>query len=148
MNDQLSLLLRREGLGQDSRCRWFRGSLKELSDLGTSWTILRVVIITTDKARVSGFVLIPVINRSSFRLLCLSIIFSLLILTSPLFRFVFTNWGRLDNIYLRSFVGGSGRRRSILNIRRSRFRVLCLKQNVIGLGQYQSHHQLHARQLE
>jgi hypothetical protein len=124
VNDQLSLLLRREGLGQDSRCRWFWSSLKELSDLGTSWTILRVVIITTDKARVSWFALIPIINRGSFGLLCLRIIFSLLILASPLFRFVFTGWGRLDDIYLRSLAGGSGRRRSILNIRRSRFRVV------------------------
>jgi hypothetical protein len=100
MDDQLSLLLRREGLGQDIRCRWFRGSLKELSDLGMSWTILCVVIITTDKERVSGFALISVINKSSFRLLCLSIIFSLLIIASPLFRFVFIGWGILDNIYL------------------------------------------------
>jgi hypothetical protein len=93
MNDQLSLMLRREGLGQDNRGRWFRGSLKELSDLDTSWTILRVVIITTNKARVSGFALIPVINRSSFSFLCLISIFSLLILTSPLFRFIFTDLG-------------------------------------------------------
>jgi hypothetical protein len=123
VNDQLSLLLRWEGLGQDIPSRWFRGSLKELSNLGTSWTILRVLIITTDKARISGFALILVLNRSSFRFLCLIIIFSLPILTSPLCRLVFTSWGRLNNVYLRSFSGGSGRRRSILNIRRRIFRV-------------------------
>jgi hypothetical protein len=66
MNDQLSLLLRREGLGQNGQSRWFWSSLKELSDLGASWTILRVVIITTDKTRVSRFALIPIINRGSF----------------------------------------------------------------------------------
>ena len=109
MDDQLSLLLRREGLGQDNWCRWFWSSLKELSDLSTSRKILCVVIITTDKTRVSWFSLIPIINRGSFGLLCLRIIFSLLILTSPLFRFVFTGWGRLDCIYLRSLVvGGAG----------------------------------------
>ena len=91
MNDQLGLLLRGEGLGQNGRSRWFRGSLKELSDLDASWTILRVVIITIDKARVSWFALIPIVNRGSFGFLCLRIIFSLLILTSPLFRFVFTS---------------------------------------------------------
>jgi hypothetical protein len=59
VNDQLSMLLRREGLGQDNQCRWFWSSLKELSNLVTSWTILRVVIITTDKARVAGFAAYP-----------------------------------------------------------------------------------------
>jgi hypothetical protein len=123
MNDQLSLLLRWEGLGQNGQSRWFWSSLKELSDLGTSWTILRVVIITTEKTRVSWFALIPIVNRGSFGSLCLRSIFVLLILTSPLFRFVFTGWGRLDCIYLISLVGGRGRRWSILNIRRSRFGV-------------------------
>jgi hypothetical protein len=123
MDDQLSLLLRREGLGKNGWRRWFWSSLKELSDLSMSWTILRVVIITTDKARVSWFALILIINRGSFVLLCLRIIFALLILTSPHFRFVFTSWGRLDCIYLRSLAGGRGRRQSILNIRRSRFGV-------------------------
>jgi hypothetical protein len=94
MDDQLSLLLRREGLGQDCRRRWFGCSLKEVSDFSTSWTILRVMIITTDKARVSWFALIPIFNRRSFSLLCLIIIFALLILTSPLFRFILTGRGR------------------------------------------------------
>jgi hypothetical protein len=66
MNDQLSLLLRREGLGQNGQSRWFSISLKDLSDLGTSWTILRVVIITTDKTKVSRFALIPIVNKWSF----------------------------------------------------------------------------------
>jgi hypothetical protein len=123
MDDQLSLLLRREGLGQDCWCIWFRCSLKKLSDLGTSWTILHVVIITTYKARVSWFVLIPIFNRGIFRLLCLIIIFSLLILASPFLGFIFTGRGRLNNIHLRSFTSGSGRRQSILNIRRSRLRI-------------------------
>jgi hypothetical protein len=90
VNDQLSLLLRQEGLRQDHRCWWFWGPLKELGDLGTSWKILRVVIITTDKARISWFALILIFNRSGFSLLGLIIIFSLLILASPLFIFVFT----------------------------------------------------------
>jgi hypothetical protein len=123
MNDQLSLLLRWEGLGQNSQSKWFWSSLKELSDLGTSWKILRVVIITTDKTRVSRFVLIPIINRGSFGSLCLRSIFVVLILTPSLFGFVFTGWGRLNCIYLRSLVSGRGRRWSILNIRRSIFRV-------------------------
>jgi hypothetical protein len=114
MDDQMSLLSRWEGLGQESRCRSFRGCLKELSDLGTSWTILRVVIITTNKARLSWFALISIVNRSSFRFLFLRIILSLLIIASPLFIFVFTGWGRLHCIYLRSLSGGSGRRQSIL----------------------------------
>jgi hypothetical protein len=108
MNDQLSLLLRREGLGQNDRCKWYWSSLKELSDLSTSWTILRVVIITTDKTRVSWFVLISIFNRGSFGFLYLRIIFSLFILTSPLFRFFFISWGRLNCIYLRILVGGRG----------------------------------------
>ena len=140
MNDQLSLLLRREGLGKDCRCRWFRSSLKELSDLGTSWTILRVVIITTDKARISGFALIPVLNNSSFRFLYLIIIFSLLILTSPLFRFVFTSWGRLDRIYLRSLASGRGRRQSILNIRRNGFGVVAKGLDRMRLGMESANH--------
>jgi hypothetical protein len=88
-----------------------------------SWTIFHVVIITTDKTRVSRFALIPIVNRCSFGFLYLRSIFVLLILTSSLFGFVFTGWGRLNCIYLRSLVGGRGRRQSILNIRRSRFRV-------------------------
>jgi hypothetical protein len=123
MDDQLSLLLRQEGLGQNGRCRWFWSSLKELSDIGTSWTILRVVIITTNKTRVSWFSLISIVNRGSFGLLYLRIIFSLLILTSPLFRFVFTGWGILNYIYLKSLAGGRDSRWSILNIRRSRFGI-------------------------
>jgi hypothetical protein len=123
MNDQLSMLLRREGLGQNGRSRWFWGSLKELSDLDVSRTILCVVIITTDKTRVSRFAIIPIVNRWSFGSLYLRSIFFLLILTPSLFGFVFTGWGRLNFIYLRSLAGGRGRRRSILNIRRSRFGV-------------------------
>ena len=110
MDDQLGLLLRRERLRQNDRCGRFHSPLEELSDLDPSWTIFRIVIVTTDKARVSWFTLIPIVNRGSFGLLCLRIIFSLLILASPLFRFVFTGWGRLDCIYLRSLTGGSGRR--------------------------------------
>jgi hypothetical protein len=91
MNDQLSLLLRQEGLGQNGRRRWFWGSLKELSDLEASWKILCVVTITTDKTRVSRFVLIPIVNRLSFGSLCLRSIFFLLILTPSLFGFVFTD---------------------------------------------------------
>jgi hypothetical protein len=123
MHDQLILLLRRGGLGQNGRSRWFWSSLKELSDLGTSWTILHVVIITTDKTRVSWFALIPIINRGSFGFLCLRSIFSLLMLTPSLFRFVFTGRGRLNYIYLRSLAGGMGRRQSILSIRRIKFGV-------------------------
>jgi hypothetical protein len=147
MYDQLSLLLRREGLGQDIRCRWFWSSLKELSDLDTSWKILHVVIITTDNTRVSWFALIPIINRGSFGLLCLRIIFALLILTSPLFRFVFTSWGSLDCIYLRSLAGGRGRRWSILNIRRSRFGFV-LEAECGWAWVEPITRQLHVRQLE
>jgi hypothetical protein len=123
MKDQLILLLRWEGLGQNNWSRWFWSSLKELSDLGVSWTILHVVIITTDKTRVSRFVLIPIVNRGSFGSLYLRSIFVLLILTPSLFGFVFTSWGRLNCIYLRSLANGRGKRRRILNIRRSRFGV-------------------------
>jgi hypothetical protein len=121
MNDQLNLWLRREGLGQNDRSRWFWSPLKELSDLSVSWTILHVVIITIDKTRVLRFALIPIVNRCSFGSLCLRSIF-VLILTPSLFRFLFTVWGRLNCFYLRSLFGGRGRRRSILNIR-SRFGV-------------------------
>jgi hypothetical protein len=93
MNDRLSVLLRWEGLGQNDRCMWFWSSLKELTDLGTSWTIFHVVIISTKKTKVSRFSLIPIVNRGSFGSLCLRSIFVLLILTSPLFQFVFTGWG-------------------------------------------------------
>ena len=134
MDNQLSLFLRQEGLGQDCQCRWFGHSFKELSDLGTSWKILRIVIITTDKARVAGFALIPILDRGVFRLLCLIIIFSLLILASPFFRFIFTNRGRLNDVHLRSFTGGSWRRRSMLNIRRNRLRVDAWNIMWLGLG--------------
>jgi hypothetical protein len=83
MDDQRGLLLIREGLGQDYRRRGFRRSLKELSNFSTSRTILCVVIITTDKARVAGFALILIFNRRGFSLLILIIIFTLLILASP-----------------------------------------------------------------
>jgi hypothetical protein len=116
MYDQLSLLLRWEGFGT-------KQMEKELSDLGTSWIILCVVIITIYKTRVSWFALIPIINRGSFGSLCLRSIFFLLILTPSLLGFVFTGWGRLNCIYLRSLASGRGRRKSILNIRRSRFGV-------------------------
>jgi hypothetical protein len=87
MDDQLGLLLRGEGLGHDNQSGWFGGSLKELSNLGASWTILRVVIITIDKTRVSGFAFIPIVNKWSFGSLYLRSIFFLLILTPSLFGF-------------------------------------------------------------
>jgi hypothetical protein len=124
MNDQLGLLLRGEGLEQNGRSGWFQGPLKELSNLGTSWTILRVVVITTNKTRVLRFALIPIINGWSFGFLYLRSIFFLLILTLSLSRFFFTGWGRLNHIYLRSLADGRGRRWSILNIRRSGFGVV------------------------
>jgi hypothetical protein len=90
MNDQLGLLLRGEGLGQNNWSGWFRGPLKELSNLGASWKILHVVIITTDKTRVSRFALIPIVNRWSFGSLCLRSVFVLLILTLSFSGFVLT----------------------------------------------------------
>jgi hypothetical protein len=124
MNDQLGLLLRGEGLGQNGWSGWFQGPLKELSNLGMSWKILRVVIITTYKTTVSRFVLIPIINRWSFGSLYLRSIFVLLILTLSLSGFVFIDRGRLNRIYLRSLAGGRGRRQRILNIRRNGFGVV------------------------
>jgi hypothetical protein len=80
MDDQRSLLLSREGLKKDYRCRGFWLSLKELVNLDASRTILHVVIITTDKARVEWFALILVFNRRGFGLLIRIFIFTLLIL--------------------------------------------------------------------
>jgi hypothetical protein len=85
MNDQLGLLLRREGLQQHGWSGKFQGPLKELSNLGSSWTILSVVIITIDKTRVSRLALIPIINRWCFGFLSLRIIFILLVLTLSFF---------------------------------------------------------------
>jgi hypothetical protein len=137
MNDQLGLLLRGEGLGQNGWSGWFRGPLKELSNLSASWTILRVVIITTYKMRVSRFALIPIVNRWGFGSLCLRSIFVLLIHTLNLSGFVFTGWGRLNRIYLRSLSsgggGGGGRRQSILNIRRSGLGVVARGRMWLGM---------------
>jgi hypothetical protein len=105
MNDQLGLQLRRERLGQNNMCGRFRGPLKELSDLRTSWTIFRVVIITTDKAKVSGFALILIINRLCFGFLRLWIIFILLIITLSFFIYIFFGRGRLNEVNLRTFSG-------------------------------------------
>jgi hypothetical protein len=85
MNDQLGLLLRREGLRQHNQSGRFLGPLKELGNLGSSWTILSVVIITTDKTRVLRFELIPIVNRWGFGFLSLRIIFILLVLTLSFF---------------------------------------------------------------
>jgi hypothetical protein len=93
MNNQLRLLLRGEGLGQNGRSGWFQGPLKELSNLDALWKILHVVVITIDKKKVSGFALIPIVNKWSFGFLCLQSIFVLLILTLSLSGFVFTGWG-------------------------------------------------------
>jgi hypothetical protein len=122
MNDQRGLLPRWEGLGQDCRGRGFGCSLKKLSNLDTSRTILCVVIVTINKARVAWFALIPIFNRRGFSLLILIIIFTLLILASPFLLFIFTGWRRLNNIHFRSFTGGRRRRRSTLDIRRIGFR--------------------------
>jgi hypothetical protein len=117
VNDQLALLLGRERLGQNGRCGRFHGPLKELSNLGPSWTIFHVVIITTDKVRVSGFALILINSRLHFGFLRLRVIFILLILTLPFFRFIFSSRGRLNGVHLRGLASGRSRRRSILNIR-------------------------------
>ena len=50
--------------------------------------------------------LILIVYRGSFSFLCLMIIFPLLILASPLFRFVLIGWGRLDDIYLQKEIEG------------------------------------------
>jgi hypothetical protein len=123
MDDQLGLLLRRERLRQNSRCGRFHGPLEEHSNLGLSWTIFRIVIVTTDKARVSGFALILIISRLCFGFLGLRVIFILLILTLSFFRFILSSRGRLNRVNLRCFSGGRSRRRSILNIRSIRFGV-------------------------
>jgi hypothetical protein len=122
MDDQRSFLLRREGLRQDCRRRGFWLSLKELVNLSVSQTILRVVIVTIDKARVARFALIPVFNRRGFGLLIRIVIFTLLILASPFLRFVLTGRRRLNSVHFRGFTGGRSRRQSILNIRRIEFR--------------------------
>jgi hypothetical protein len=140
MNDQLGLLLRREGLRQYDWSGWFRVPLKELSDLDSSWTILGVVIITTNKTRASGFALIPIVNRWCFGFLSLQIIFVLLVLTLSFSGFVFTGGGRLNNIYLRSLAGGRGRRRRILNIRRNGFGVVSRGLDGMRLGMESANH--------
>jgi hypothetical protein len=123
MDDQLGLLLRRERLRQNDRCGRFHSPLEELSNLDPSWTIFHIVIITIDKERVSGFALILIINRLGFGFLRLWVIFILLILTLPFFRFILSNRGRLNRVNLRGFVGERGRRWSILNIRSIRLGV-------------------------
>jgi hypothetical protein len=92
------------------------------------------VIITTDKTRVSGFALIPIINRWCFGFLSLWIIFILLGLTLSFFGFFFSDGGRLNGIYLRSLAGGRGRRGSILNIRRNGFGVVARGLDGMRLG--------------
>jgi hypothetical protein len=114
--------------------------LKELSNLGSSWTILSVVIITTYKTRVSGFALIPIVNRWCFGFLKLWIIFILLVLTLSIFGFIFAGGGRLNRVYLRSLVGGRGRRWSILNIRRNGFGVVSIGLDGMRLGMESANH--------
>jgi hypothetical protein len=110
MDDQLGLLLRRERLRQNDRCRRFHGPLEELSNLSSSWTIFCIVIITTDKARVSGLALILIISRVGFGLLRLRVVFILLILTLPFFGFILSGRGRLNRINFRGLAGGRSRR--------------------------------------
>jgi hypothetical protein len=110
MDDQLGLLLRRERLIQNDRCGRFPGPLEELSNLGLSWTIFCIVIVTTDKERVSGFALILIISRLGFGFLRLRFIFVLLILTLPFFRLILLGRGRLNKVNLRGFAGGRSRR--------------------------------------
>jgi hypothetical protein len=125
----------------------FLGPLKELSNLGLSWSIISVVIIAIDKTRVLGFALIPIINRWCFGFLSLRSIFILPLLTLSFFGFIFADGGRLNRFYLRSLVGERGRRQSILNIRRNRFGVVVQRsrRNVVRHGKCQSHRQLHEK---
>jgi len=123
VNDQLCLLLRRERLVQNGRCGRFHGPLEELINLGPSWTIFRVLIITTDKERVSRLALILIINRLCFGFLKLWVIFILLILTLPFFRFILSGRGRLNGVHVRGFSNGRSKIRSILNIRSTRLGV-------------------------
>jgi hypothetical protein len=117
MDDQLGLLLIRERLRQNDRCGRFRSPLEELSNLSSSWKIFHIVIVTIDKAKVSGFALILIISRLGFGFLRPWVIFFLLILTLPFFRFILSGRGSLNRVNLSSFAGGRSRRRSILNIR-------------------------------
>jgi hypothetical protein len=66
VNDQLGLLLRRERLGQNDRCGRFHSPLKEISNLGSSWKIFHVVIITIDKKRVSRVCAYPYHQQVAF----------------------------------------------------------------------------------
>ena len=101
MDDQLSLLLRREGLRQDDRCRGFWGRLNELHDLDTSQTVLRVVIITTDMERIVRFVFVLIISRLWLGLVELwVVIFILVIPTLPFFRFILTDRIWLNNVHV------------------------------------------------
>jgi hypothetical protein len=124
MDDQLDMLLRRERLRQNNKCGRFRGPLEELSDLIPSWKMFHIVIVTTDKARVSGFALILIISGFFFGFLRLQVIFILLILTLPFFRFILSGRGRLNRVNLRGFFSGRSRIRSILKIR----------SNILGVG--------------
>jgi hypothetical protein len=104
------------------RCGRLPGPLKELSDLNRSWKIFHVVIITTDKERISRYTLILIFNSPCLRFIGLQIIISILIiLTLSFFRFIFAARGGLNGVNLRSFFGGRSRSRRNVNIRRSRF---------------------------
>jgi hypothetical protein len=106
MDDQLGLLLRRERLRQNCRCGRFHSPLEELSNLGMSWTIFRIVIITTYNARVSGFAFILIISRFGFGFLRMQVIFILLILTLPFFRLILSGRGRLNRVNFKCFSCG------------------------------------------
>jgi hypothetical protein len=100
MDDQLILLLIREGLRQDDSGRRFWGPLEELRDLSMSWTILRVVIITTDKVRIVSFAFILIFNRLCLGLIGLQVVILILLIpTLPFFRFILTGRSRLNDVH-------------------------------------------------
>jgi hypothetical protein len=118
VDDQLSLLLKREGLTQDDRCSRFWGPLEELRDLSTSEIVLHVVTITTDKARIVRFTFILIINRLCLGLIGLwVVIFILLIPTLPFFGFNLTDRRRLNDVHFLSFTSWRGPHQINLNIR-------------------------------
>jgi hypothetical protein len=92
--------------------------LQELSNLSTSWTIFRIMILTTDNTRITRFALFFVISRLSIWFIgLLIIIIFLLILTLPfIFIFIFTVRCRLNRINLRGFIGRRSWKRSIFYI--------------------------------
>ena len=101
MDDQLILLLRREGLRQDDGGRRFWGPLEELRDLSTSRTILRVVIITTDKERIERIAFILIFSRLCLGLIGLRVVILILLIpTLPFFRFILTSRSRLNGVHL------------------------------------------------